>query len=562
MIGMHLSRIERVLFLLMLLLPVVVKASHIPMVRIEAKRLPDMNIPRSGHQAFIVNGELTVVGGHTNGFVPTQTAEYLKDGEWHTIPMIYTHDTGFSVVLKSGKVLLGGGCEQPLGIGQTFSAELYDPETHTFRGFGILQLKRAWNSAIELDSGQVVIAGNWYHTDGIELFNENQIGDGDYKEKSSFTYIKDVAVQRCKPYIFRMAGNDALIMGSYSSRGDTLYCTFAERLKGDTVHIPLLESWQPMATGIDAMNLIGDESKGDFTYLMPVQDSKGQVAIARVCGTDISLLPTACPIPMECQGDEIEYFTGFIADRQAGRAYMMGMSRNYKTELKTARIYILGIDYTKDTKGNGMPLTLYYIDSYNVVPDCVPVLTPEGNLLIVGGMVGNSNFTPSKEVWLLRLGGEPEAASWGIVIWMWLLAILLVVIVSFIVLTVVRRRKTLTPVPSKSSANAELMDRICQMMEQEHLFLNPDLKITDIADRFGVHRNYISDCINSERGCSFTQFVNAYRVEHAKRLLRQYPDKTMTAVCAESGFASETSFFRNFKQLTGMKPKKWAESAD
>ena len=44
-----------------------------PVVKVEAERLPDMNIPRSGHSAFLLNGEITVVGGHTSGFVLTPT---------------------------------------------------------------------------------------------------------------------------------------------------------------------------------------------------------------------------------------------------------------------------------------------------------------------------------------------------------------------------------------------------------------------------------------------------------------------------------------------------------
>ena len=65
-----------------------------PVVRIEAERLPDMNVPRSGHSAILVNGEVTVLGGHTSGFVLTPTAEYLKDGEWHQLQTVYNHDGG------------------------------------------------------------------------------------------------------------------------------------------------------------------------------------------------------------------------------------------------------------------------------------------------------------------------------------------------------------------------------------------------------------------------------------------------------------------------------------
>jgi hypothetical protein len=39
--------------------------------------------------------------------------------------------------------------------------------------------------------------------------------------------------------------------------------------------------------------------------LVPVKDSTGQVAIARLSGTEASLLPTTSPVPMVCKGDSI-----------------------------------------------------------------------------------------------------------------------------------------------------------------------------------------------------------------------------------------------------------------
>ena len=53
--------------------------------KIELEQLPDLNISRAGHQVFCINGEYVVAGGHTNGFVPTPTAEYFKDGQWHLL---------------------------------------------------------------------------------------------------------------------------------------------------------------------------------------------------------------------------------------------------------------------------------------------------------------------------------------------------------------------------------------------------------------------------------------------------------------------------------------------
>ena len=532
----------------------------------EVEQLPDLNIPRAGHALFYANGELTVAGGHTVGFVPTPTAEYYKDGEWHAMQMTYTHDVGISVVLKSGKVLLAGGCEQPAGIGQTIHAEIYDPQSHTFRGFGNLQRGRVLASALELDSGKVVIAGNWYAQDGIELFHERQSDKGDNVHKRSFTYIKDVSAQRSNPYIFRMADGDALILGNNSTKGDTLHCTFADRLKGDTLHFPLLDSWSPLnaVTHDDAVSFIGDEPDNGFTYLMPVQDSTGQVAIARVSSTDMTLLSTVCPIPMSCQGDAIEYFTNVIVDRQTHRAYLLGISTNHHAAPEKNPLYVLCIDYDQTSTNGGAPMTLYYTLPLEVVPNSTPLLTPEGNLLIAGGLTGSSNYTPSNDVWLLRVGGEPEVASsksYGT----WIL--LGIVVLAVILLTIRWRKQKPTPATPEPVATPEtseedvsqLMKRINDVMENQKLYKNSELKLSDLANAVGSNRRSISDCINSQAGCSFNQYINTFRTEHAKRIIRQYPDRKLSDIYVESGFANETSFFRTFKALTGMTPKEWKE---
>ena len=114
--------------------------------------------------------------------------------------------------------------------------------------------------------------------------------------------------------------------------------------------------------------------------------------------------------------------------------------------------------------------------------------------------------------------------------------------------------------PDAGTDDTELMQRICQAMEQQQLFMNPDLKITDLATALGTNRSTISACINSQRDCSFPQFVNAYRVAYAQELLRTQPDIKMAEVCVKSGFSSEASFYRIFKAVTGTTPTAWKTS--
>ena len=94
-------------------------------------------------------------------------------------------------------------------------------------------------------------------------------------------------------------------------------------------------------------------------------------------------------------------------------------------------------------------------------------------------------------------------------------------------------------------------------MEDQKQFLNSDLKLQDVADLLGTNRTYLTNNIKAATGQTFTQYVNTYRVEYAKELLSSHPDEKISAIWAESGFATESSFFRTFKAVTGTTPSEW-----
>ena len=113
--------------------------------------------------------------------------------------------------------------------------------------------------------------------------------------------------------------------------------------------------------------------------------------------------------------------------------------------------------------------------------------------------------------------------------------------------------------PAGRDAEAEvlLMQRISRLMESEQLYLNKSLKLSDLSLQLGVNKNYVSACINNQRGCSFSHFVNTCRVEHAQKLLREHPGIGLSTLADQSGFSSESSFFRVFKAVTGKTPREW-----
>lgn len=530
--------------------------------KLETEQLPDLNIPRYGHCTFIVNGELTVIGGHTTGFVPTATAEYFSGSTWNTVHTVYAHDHGIAVPMKSGKVLVCGGANEPLGIGQTYTAEWYDPATHTFEGFGCMDMKRSNFSATEIDSGRVVISGNWFSDDCLELFDGH----------STFVRIKDVAAKRSCPYIFRTAKDNVMIFSSLDTKhssGIRPDSIIVDQLWGEPFHAPLLDEWRPLAYDtprISDLYFIGDETAGDYAYLLPVKNAENQIGFVKTCGTDFSLLPTTCAVPMMFQGDSIQYHFP-VVDRQRGRGYLVGFNRQSK------QVYVLRVDYTE----NPAPLTLYYTDPLNSMGLCWPVLNDDGNLILAGGL-DHSNYYPLKSVVLLRVNPEaPMFAAHASFSWLWI-GVGLALLAAFIVyLIIIHARKasqcmdnlaekggeanetedpTDSTRPTSSVTEEELLQRVCQLMEEERLYLNSGLKISDVAMAAGCNRNVLSACINNLRNCSFSKFVNTYRVEHAKQLLSQ-PDTRVSEVWMETGFANETTFFRTFKAIVGTTPSEW-----
>ena len=539
-----------------------------PVVKIQPEQLPRLNTPRSGHHTLCVNGEITVFGGHTSGFVPTPKAEYYKDGAWHQMDMVYTHDAGSALILKSGKVLLSGGFERGLGIGQSHEVEMYDSKTHTFDGFGCLDTKRASHTQMELDSGRVVITGNWYHEDAIEMYDGN----------ITFTNVKKTSQNRALTNVFRVSPDDVIIFGGQDYKGNDFDTIIVDRLKGEPFTDPLFETWKPLHLHISIHNVdsfIGDETKGIYSYLFPVKNKEGQLAIAKADGTNFSLVPTTSPIPMKFQENIIIYYSQVLVDRKAQKGYIIGNDSIHQT---SSHIYILCIDYSPAAEGKPCPVTLYYTDPIPDFVDASPLITPKGNLLLTGGTGKKEdpshNFYPLDNVFLFHFGSDEFVASSLLMPTPWLLGTLLLITAAIICFFIYRRqskqKQTLeeneakTPKASnlKESGNAELMQRIHHLVVEERQFLNSDLTVSHIAKQLDTHRNNISSCVNLIKDCNFTQYVNGYRIEYAKQLMRQHPEMKLNTVGLESGFANETSFYRTFKMITGKTPSEWKTTID
>lgn len=104
---------------------------------------------------------------------------------------------------------------------------------------------------------------------------------------------------------------------------------------------------------------------------------------------------------------------------------------------------------------------------------------------------------------------------------------------------------------------SEKARKLEQWMETEKPYLDPNFKLIDLMRALPMNRTYLSEFINTTYGCTFYQFVTRYRIEEAKRIMRENSELKMADVAARSGFSSPSAFSRTFTRETGQTPREW-----
>lgn len=110
------------------------------------------------------------------------------------------------------------------------------------------------------------------------------------------------------------------------------------------------------------------------------------------------------------------------------------------------------------------------------------------------------------------------------------------------------------PVVVAVDHSQDVIERIRQGMEVQHLYLKHTLNIEEFAKQVGIHYREVSAIINKHFDTNFFEFVNSYRVNKAKEMLLdpKFSDTTILEILLESGFNSKSSFHRFFKRYVGM----------
>ena len=94
-------------------------------------------------------------------------------------------------------------------------------------------------------------------------------------------------------------------------------------------------------------------------------------------------------------------------------------------------------------------------------------------------------------------------------------------------------------------------------------FLNPSLSLDGLAEEFNIGASTLSKVVNS-KNFNFSDCINSYRVEEAKKILNHsdFSNYTIVAIGLECGFNSKSTFYTAFKKSTGKTPSEYKKGSN
>jgi|GEM_PF-3289730 len=105
---------------------------------------------------------------------------------------------------------------------------------------------------------------------------------------------------------------------------------------------------------------------------------------------------------------------------------------------------------------------------------------------------------------------------------------------------------------------------IQRLFEIDKIYLNSELRITDVANKISLTPNYVSKIVNENAQMNFNDFVNQYRLNEIIERFKNNEHQKMSifALAQEAGFKSKSTFQAVFKKSMGKTPSQYLKEID
>jgi AraC-like DNA-binding protein len=95
------------------------------------------------------------------------------------------------------------------------------------------------------------------------------------------------------------------------------------------------------------------------------------------------------------------------------------------------------------------------------------------------------------------------------------------------------------------------------LMSREQLYKENDLKLETLAEKLNSNRHFVSQVINQYYKTNFFDFINANRIDEAKRLLVDEHELNIIEIAYAVGYNNKVTFNTVFKRFTGLTPSEY-----
>ena len=114
------------------------------------------------------------------------------------------------------------------------------------------------------------------------------------------------------------------------------------------------------------------------------------------------------------------------------------------------------------------------------------------------------------------------------------------------------------PIPKSLSNNKHENDfrKINEHIVQNQRFLDSSLTMNIVAEEVSMSTSHLSKIVNGYSDHNFSDYINLFRIEQAKKLLSdpEFDNYTIAAIGLECGFNSKSTFYSAFKKFTSFTP--------
>ncbi len=119
--------------------------------------------------------------------------------------------------------------------------------------------------------------------------------------------------------------------------------------------------------------------------------------------------------------------------------------------------------------------------------------------------------------------------------------------------------KNNSPQKLDDEIKSEILMKLNNVIFEQKIFMNGDLTLESLAKEIDCSRSRISHVINQVYGKNFNNWINEFRIEEAKLMMKNPENRHLTieAISQMVGFNSKSTFNTFFKVHTGLTPSQF-----